>query len=312
MISENLDVADETNDYEEFSMSSVTGHDTSDDDISKSTVCTEESSVIDNKTIEISQTSPCMRLILKRIVLRVIAIIIIIIMFHFLPMKQWIQAYLDSAERVKPGWRELYYIAGATTFHALSPTGYLPTVLAGITFSHLYEAWPVAYISVTLGAAINLLIVRKCFKRIALLVTKRKIDGFKFLQKMINAKPFTTVFIFRCPYLYVGLANYLFALSNIEAKVYLIANAIGFLPGSFLFVLLGYNARNLFQMVSQGHWSAEELAILISLFIITGVCVVAGMIIGKRVLRKSQEESLNKSLLGTSSPVKEVDHLISV
>jgi uncharacterized membrane protein YdjX (TVP38/TMEM64 family) len=192
---------------------------------------------------------------------------------------------------VKPAWRALYYIAGAVTFHAVSPTGYLPTVLAGVTFKKLYEAWPVAYVSVTLGAAINLLLIRKCLRPIATRLTRRKMESFSFLQRMIDAKPFTTVLIFRCPYMYVGTANYLFALSKIEAKLYLCANAVGFIPGSFLFVMLGVHARNLFQMVIEGDWSIEKAAIVISVLTVTIVCICVGLYFGRRVLAQGREES---------------------
>lgn len=202
---------------------------------------------------------------------------------------------------------------GATAFHALSPTGYLPTVLAGITFDQIYQAWPVAWASVTAGAACNLLLVRTCLRPLASLVTSRKREGFKFMAEMIKAKPATTVLLFRFPYLWVGLSNYLFALSEIDVKTYMYYNAVGFLPGSFLFAFLGTNARNIFEMMTNGDWSAAEAALIISITVITVASIAIGFIVGKRVLANSQtnDEAATAGedlCLQNSAHVQSMDH----
>jgi len=283
----NCNPAKEIKEQVQFNDLCLRGHDISDD----SDMNSGDRNSIESGVFESPRSVSSKRVVKWRIAMRVLAIIIIILAFYYLPVKDWIASYLDATGTVQPGWRAAYFTAGAVTFHALSPTGYFPTVLAGITFNQLYESWPVAYVSVTLGAAINLLLVRKCLRGIAERVTKRKMEGFQFLQKMIDAKPFTTVLIFRCPYMYVGLANYLFALSKIEARLYLVANAVGFIPGSLLFVMLGMNARNLFEMVRDGDWSAEELGVLISLFAVTITCIAVGIVFGRRVLAKGWEDS---------------------
>lgn len=226
--------------------------------------------------------------LVQRVGLRIIMLGIMILVFSFVPVADWLESYIESTSKVQLAYMALYYIAGGTAFHALSPTGYLPTVLAGVTFDQLWLAWLVAWVSVTAGAALNLLLVRTCLKPLASLVTDSNREGFAFMTEMIKAKPATTVLLFRCPYLYVGLANYFFALSAIEVKIYLLANAVGFLPGSLLFVLLGMNAKNLFEMVTEGDWSGEKAAVLISLTVITFLCITIGIIVGKRVLAKSR------------------------
>jgi len=232
--------------------------------------------------------SSTIRFILQRWCLRIITLTAIILAFYYLPVSEWLESYIEWTSKVDPKYRALYYIMGATTFHTLSPTGYLPTVLAGITFDQLYQAWLVAWASVTAGAACNLLLVRTCLRPCASLVTSRKRDGFKFMAEMIKAKPATTVLLFRCPYLWVGLSNYLFALSEIDVKTYIWCNAVGFLPGSFLFAFLGMSARNIFELVTHGDWSAGEAAVFISVAVITVVSIAIGIIVGKRVLANSR------------------------
>jgi len=172
----------------------------------------------ENEPAEKSSTA---KFLLQRVGLRLIMLGLIILAFYYLPVSEWLEGYIDWTGKVDPKYRALYFIMGATAFHAFSPTGYLPTVLAGITFNQIYQAWPVAWASVTAGAAFNLILVRTCLRPLASLVTNRKREGFKFMREMIKAKPATTVLLFRCPYLWVGLANYLFALSEIDVKTYM-------------------------------------------------------------------------------------------
>jgi len=253
---------------------------------------------------ERAKKSSTAKFLLQRVGLRIIVLGLIILAFYYLPISEWLEGYIDWTGKVDPKYRALYFIMGATTFHAFSPTGYLPTVLAGITFDQIYQAWPVAWASVTAGAAFNLILVRTCLRPLASLVTNRKREGFKFMRAMIEAKPATTVLLFRCPYLWVGLANYLFALSEIDVKTYMWCNAVGFLPGSFLFAFLGMNARNLFEMVTSGNWSAEEAAVFISVTVITVVCIAAGIIVGKRVLANSRTIDENTATEEEAMPKK--------
>jgi len=240
---------------------------------------------------DFSGKSSTIRFLFQRLCLRIIMLGAIILAFYYLPVSEWLESYIVWTSKVDPKYRALYYIMGATTFHTLSPTGYLPTVLAGITFDELYQAWLVAWASVTAGAACNLLLVRTCLRPLASLVTSRKREGFKFMTEMIKAKPATTVLIFRCPYLWVGLSNYLFALSDIDVKTYIYCNAVGFLPGSFLLALLGMSARNIFELVTNGDWSAGEAAVFISVTVITVVSIAIGIIVGKRVLANSRAKN---------------------
>jgi uncharacterized membrane protein YdjX (TVP38/TMEM64 family) len=142
----------------------------------------------------------------------------------------------------------------------------VPTLLAGLVFRRWWEAWAVAYLQVNLAAALNLLLVRgPCHDAVRPLVAcaaaaDRRLGGaaggggggaFDWLDDELRRTGAAggrrsgtrrrcegscwVVALVRLPYLWGGLFNYVFALSSVRARPYLLGNAVGFLPGALLF-----------------------------------------------------------------------------
>ena len=177
-------------------------------------------------------------------------------------------------------------VTGGTVFATLSPTGYLPTVLAGALFPW-YVAWPLSYLVTNLGAFFNLLLVRgPCHP-----VARKLVHGHARLQqgsgfgafgwldaelRRSGAGAWSVVALVRLPYLWTGLFNYIFALSAVRGRAYFVGNAIGLLPGSLLFSLLGAQAQSLLSMIastSSGSAPTDE----ITLVVIEIVCLVGAL-----------------------------------
>lgn len=226
---------------------------------------------------------------------------LLVLLIYLLPVTKWADWYLEKTHELPRSYLILYFILLATVVFSISPTGYLPVVLAGVTFGDLYTAWPVAYISIGLGAAINLLLVRVCIRSCARQLAKRKLETFKFMEAMVAARPILTVLIFRCSYLYVGVANYLFSLSSIATTTYLLANMLGFIPVSMLFVLQGRNLLWLYKMLRSGQWKASELAVVIVFLTLTCAGLVILLISSKKVLGRYKAKVFNEKT-GTKSP----------
>jgi hypothetical protein len=106
----------------------------------------------------------------------------------------------------------------STTFTALSPTGYLPTVLAGIVFTSRPKAWAVAYAQVNLGALLNAVLVRRICRPLAQRMTRRRFGTFHWLNNALRQPGYGSakvVALIRTPFLWGGFFNYLFALSEV-------------------------------------------------------------------------------------------------
>lgn len=141
------------------------------------------------------------------------------------------------------------FLLGGVAFSALSPTGYLPTLLAGALFPW-WLAWPLAYTVANLGALCNLVLVRgPCHplaRRVvaghARLQKASGFGGFGWLDAELRREgegAYRVVALVRLPGLWSGLFNYVFALSSVRGKAYIVGNLLGMAPGALIFSRLG-------------------------------------------------------------------------
>jgi len=235
------------------------------------------------------------KLLCIKVLQRCVLLALFALAYHELPVKQWIDRYIAWAQSAG-NYAIPLFLAGATAFNAISPTGYLPTLLAGATFPWQI-AWPLAYAQVNLGAMLNLLLVRRCCRPLAQRVTNRKFGQFDWLDQVLSEPgwvPAKCVMLVRLPYLWGGLFNYIFALSRVDAASYFLGNAVGFVPGSFLFVSIGSQARSMWQLLQQAKGPKFEQD-AIELCVYAVLCVAVVVVMGVRG-RKYFEEQERTSL----------------
>lgn len=219
------------------------------------------------------------RWVLARVVARLAVVLLLVLLAHKFDARAAIKAYVawvESLEARSLGEAALMYLLGGTVFSSISPTGYLPTFLAGVIFPW-WLAWPLAYLVVNVAAVCNLVLVRgpchpvarKVTQAYARLQGKSEFGGFGWLDEELRCagpKAFHVVALVRLPYLWGGLFNYVFALSAVRGREYLIGNLIGLAPGALLFTLLGGQAQSLVAMAAADRhgkgWNRDQ-AILI-------------------------------------------------
>lgn len=222
---------------------------------------------------------------------RILVVGLLAIAFWQLPLTKWIEDYISSIHDLGSPKRELFFVLGGAVFHTFSPTGYLPTILAGATFNDILVGWIVAYLCVTIGSLGNLAFVRLCCGCLARKITAKKVRTFGWINAMVKRYPLRTMLVFRIPYLWVGTVNYFFALSDVPIKIYVFGCLVGFIPGSFLFSLLGREARGFFDMAVSGNWKTSTVTISIVVTIITVSSIVLGLIFGRRAVRQLEAEA---------------------
>ena len=102
------------------------------------------------------------RVCAARLLTRLALLALLLLLAHFVDVRGHVNRYCAWVQRIEAqSLKEAValFALGATVFATLSPTGYLPTVLAGALFPW-YVAWPLAYFVTNLGALCNLVLVR--------------------------------------------------------------------------------------------------------------------------------------------------------
>lgn len=249
------------------------------------------------------------KVFLLRLVVRLALLGLVLLLAQFVDIRSGVNRYCAWVELIgQQSLREAValYALGGTVFATLSPTGYLPTVLAGALFPW-YVAWPLSYAVTNLGAFFNLVLVRgpchpvarKLVHSHARLQQGSGFGAFGWLDAELRrsgAGAWSVVALVRLPYLWTGLFNYIFALSSVRGRAYLVGNAIGLLPGSLLFSLLGAQAQSLLSMVastSAGSAPKDEITLVgIEVVCLLGALAALSVYFRRAWKQKAEKEAI--------------------
>ena len=206
-----------------------------------------------------------------RLALRLLLLLLLVLLAQFVDVRGAIDDYCAWVATIETeSLREAValYALGGTFFCTVSPTGYLPSLLAGALFPW-WVAWPLSYAITNLGALCNLLLVRgpchplaqKIVENSARMQSSSGFGGFGWLDSeltRLGPRAYTVVALVRLPYLWSGFFNYVFALSAVRGRAYLIGNLLGLLPGSLIFSLLGSQAQSLLSAIMSSTGSGQQ------------------------------------------------------
>ena len=245
------------------------------------------------------------RLLALRVLLRVLALAALVALIRSFP------GAAVAAGTAVLGWihthpspfAELIFFGASSLFCAVSPTGYLPAVAAGIAFPPA-SAIPVTYASVLLGAALNVALVRGVCRRrregAAAQPPPRFAARFEArgaalltgaLREAIAAQPVLMVALLRLPFLGNGALNYILSLHpHLPVAPMMAGNALGMALGSVLFPLAGAQVRSLGSMIAEGPGEGAARASALGWFFgILGVVALAlggASLVVRRALRR--------------------------
>ena len=257
-----------------------------------------------------------------KVLKHVTSIGLILLMVHLLfnysetiivAINQW---FIDK----KCGWAlSFVFTMGFGVYLGFSPYGGMPSILCGVIFKEsILTAVAVSYLCVNIGALVNLAWIRQlvikhesnpCLKTILSLLFIDKIRKRQFLRRLFQTwNPIHIIIILRLPFVTSGMISYLssFQPEFISAKQCMIANAIGFLPGSVLFALVGERIQtgtgkfikelvtgkisgepaDRATMIKDKQW--EVTAFCCVLFVVTAVYVMLFFYI-RRIIKESKE-----------------------
>jgi uncharacterized membrane protein YdjX (TVP38/TMEM64 family) len=161
--------------------------------------------------------------------------------FLFLPVRQWflqLQGQIESLGAVGPVVFALAYVV----LTVLLIPGSALTLGAGAIFG-LWLGAITVIIGANLGALCSFLLART-FLREKVARWAEANPKFAALDRAIGREGFKMVLLARLsPVFPFTLLNYFLGLTKVRTSSYVIANLIGMLPGTFLYIYLGATAR---------------------------------------------------------------------
>jgi pyruvate/2-oxoglutarate dehydrogenase complex dihydrolipoamide dehydrogenase (E3) component/uncharacterized membrane protein YdjX (TVP38/TMEM64 family) len=203
----------------------------------------------------------------------------------FLPVRQWFMefdSYVKSLGAVGPFVVVLVYVICTVLF---IPGSFI-TVGAGTLFG-LKTGFAVVVLGANLGALCSFLLARTFLRE----KVARWADGnpkFRSLDQAIGQQGFKMVLLTRLsPVFPFVLLNYFLGLTAVRTRAYVLANLLGMLPATFLFVYIGAAARD----AIAGQMGASAGVYQQILKYIGLLATVAVVIIVTRIARKALREA---------------------
>lgn len=215
-------------------------------------------------------------------------IVAMLIAIGFLPISHWLkllQSWIESLGALAPIVYVLVYIS---TTLLLIP-GSLLTLGAGGIFG-FWRGFAVVFVGANLGALGAFWLTRTFLRqRVALWAAGN--PKFAALDRAIGREGFKMVLLSRLsPVFPFTLLNYFLGLTTVRTSSYVLANLIGMLPGTFLYVYLGVTARDALG-ASSGGVGTWQLVLRIVGLLATVAVVVLITRTAKRAMAQAEKEN---------------------
>jgi pyruvate/2-oxoglutarate dehydrogenase complex dihydrolipoamide dehydrogenase (E3) component/uncharacterized membrane protein YdjX (TVP38/TMEM64 family) len=206
----------------------------------------------------------------------------------FLPVRQWFmhfERYVQSLGAIAPVVVALAYILSTVLFIP----GSALTIGSGTLFG-LTTGFAVVFLGANLGALCSFLLARTLLRdKVANWAAAN--PKFRSLDQAIGKQGFKMVLLTRLsPVFPFVLLNYFLGLTAVRTAPYVLANLIGMLPATFLFVYIGAAARDALagQMDASAGFYQQILKVVGLLATVAVVVVVTR--IARKALREAEQE----------------------
>lgn len=182
-----------------------------------------------------------------------------------------------------------YILLYVTTTLLLIPGSVLTIGAAGI-FS-FWKALAVVLVGANLGALCAFWLTRTFLReRVALWASGN--PKFAALDRAIGREGFKMVLLVRLsPVFPFTLLNYLLGLTTVRTSSYVLANLIGMLPGTFLYVYIGATARDALSATSGGVGIGQLVLRIVGLLATVAVVVLVTRTARKSLAQAEQEHT---------------------
>ena len=222
----------------------------------------------------------------------------------FLPVRQWFmefESYVKSLGAVGPVVVVLAYVLCTVLFIP----GSAITVGAGTLFG-LKTGFVVVVLGANLGALCSFLLART-FLREKVAVWAAANPKFRALDQAIGRQGFKMVLLTRLsPVFPFVLLNYFLGLTAVRTGAYILANLIGMLPATFLFVYIGAAARDAIAGQTDAAASFYQQILKYVGLAATIAVVVVVTRIARKALREAEQQQ--EGSIGAGMSRLDLDH----
>lgn len=235
---------------------------------------------------------------MKKLIVVVLLVVAVGVGFLFLPVAEWLEYAGVYVERLGPAGPVAVAAAYAVLTVLLVP-GSAITIGAGTLFGP-WVGTAVVVAGANLGALLSFLLART-FLRKRVEVWAASSPRFASLDRAIGREGFKMVLLSRLsPVFPFTLLNYLLGLTKVKTGSYVLANLIGMLPGTFLYVYIGSTARDaLAGTAATGAGTGQLVLKLVGLAATVGVVYVV-----TRTARRAMAEA-DAELAGAATVAQE-------
>jgi len=177
-------------------------------------------------------------------------LVLLLVAAHRLPIGDWLKDLNDLFARLGPAGLILFVLAYALAAILLVPGSAL-TIGAGVIYG---LGWGLVAVSAgsTCGAAGSFLVARY--------LARRRVEGwaaasprFAAIDQAVGREGWKIVLLTRLsPIFPYTLLNYLYGLTRVSFGAYVLASWIGMMPGTLLYVYLGFAGRAVAQAATGG------------------------------------------------------------
>ena len=225
----------------------------------------------------------------KKLWLVVLLVIGFGILWRFLPVGDWL-ADLQNSIRGLGAFAPIGYVLLYVMTTLLLIPGSVLTVGAAGIFS-FWKALVVVAVGANLGALGAFLLARTFLrKRVALWAASN--PKFAALDRAIGREGFKMVLLVRLsPVFPFTLLNYLLGLTTVRTSSYVLANLIGMLPGTFLYVYIGATARDALSAGSGGVGMWQLVLRIVGLLATLAVVALVTRT-ARKALAQAEQESI--------------------
>ncbi len=222
-----------------------------------------------------------------KIVALVVALVGLIAAFKFLPIGEWLGAFLEYVDSLGV-WGPVLLVAAYIIATVFMVPGTPLTLGAGFLFGPVLGTITVS-VGSTIGAALAFLVGR-FFARDFVEGLIQKSPKFAAVNQAVEQSGFKIVALTRLsPVFPFNVLNYLYGATKVSFKNYTLASWLGMLPGTLMYVYFGAAAQNLAEVLAgkfEGGLGAKILfgvGLLATIVVTIYVTKIAGAAIKKYV-----------------------------
>ena len=228
----------------------------------------------------------------RNVWLLALLVVVVVITIWFLPINHWLKLLQSSIERLGALAPIAYVLVYVATTVLLIP-GSLLKLGAGGIFG-FWRGFAVVFVGANLGA-LGAFWLTRTFLRQRVAQWAAGNQKFAALDRAIGREGFKMVLLSRLsPVFPFTLLNYFLGLTTVRMSSYLLANLIGMLPGTFLYVYLGVTARDALGATSGGVGKWQLVLRIVGLLATVAVVVLITRT-ARRAMAQTEQENAEES-----------------